>query len=119
MEHPYNAGDLLIVRQKLAFSGICRGHHSLFIIMVNPESLKYRAILRKIKRLKKTRVPKSAERFWEEGSRCEVGTTRAHSIAVTRLHGMEQSGVRLPVGPPKNFGPHKSPRSSTDRADPS
>ncbi|KKW29286.1 MAG: hypothetical protein UY73_C0024G0009, partial [Parcubacteria group bacterium GW2011_GWA2_52_8] len=33
----------------------------------------------------------------------EVGTTRAHSIAVTRLHGMEQSGVRLPVGPPRNI----------------
>ena len=26
--------------------------------------------------------------------------TRAHSIAVERFHGMEQVGVRLPVGPP-------------------
>ena len=26
--------------------------------------------------------------------------TRAHSIAVEQFHGMEQVGVRLPVGPP-------------------
>ncbi len=24
---------------------------------------------------------------------------RAHGIAVTRVHGMDESGVRLPVGP--------------------
>ena len=32
-------------------------------------------------------------------------STWAHSIAVKHLHGMEKSGVRLPVGPPKNVRP--------------
>ena len=27
----------------------------------------------------------------------------AHSIAVERIHGMDQIGVRLPVGPQKEF----------------
>ena len=30
----------------------------------------------------------------------EIRTKGAHGIAVTRVHGMDESGVRLPAGPP-------------------
>ena len=50
-----------------------------------------------------------------------IDEARAHSIAVERFHGMEQVGVRLPVGPFLDFLEVKDqgPRSSMDRADPS
>lgn len=35
-----------------------------------------------------------------------LSLTWAYSIAVERLHGMEEVGVRLPVGPPMNIGEH-------------
>ena len=45
--------------------------------------------------------------FWEFQKRGSFGTMHrvwAYSIAVERLHGMEEVGVRLPVGPQGNGG---------------
>lgn len=47
----------------------------------------------------------SLKNSWHKGGFFVIFLLRAYSIAVTRVHGMDESGVRLPVGPPLRFAP--------------